>query len=226
MNTHREFAGRTLALISEAERVQLRETSNHFQAQSSMDAVVEASGHLRTIAISMVKVANDIRLMGSGPRAGLAELRLPALQPGSSIMPGKVNPVIPEAVVQVAAQVVGNDATIATCGQWGFFELNTMWPVAAYNLLQSIDLLAAAARVFAEKCIAALEATENGPRMVEQGLSIATPLAPVLGYDRTSELVNDALATGRTVREVAKETSGLPEAEIDRLLDARKMTGD
>jgi fumarate hydratase class II len=226
VNTHREFAGRTLALISEAERVQLRETSNHFQAQSSMDAVVEASGHLRTIAISMVKVANDIRLMGSGPRAGLAELRLPALQPGSSIMPGKVNPVIPEAVVQVAAQVVGNDATIAMCGQWGFFELNTMWPVAAYNLLQSIDLLAAAARVFAEKCIAGLEATENGPRMVEQGLSIATPLAPVLGYDRTSELVNDALATGRTVREVAKEKSGLPEAEIDRLLDARKMTGE
>src|SRR5262249_44347858 len=157
-------------------------------AQGTLDAVVEASGELRTVALSLLKIANDIRLMGSGPRAGLYELALPPLQPGSSIMPGKVNPVVPEAVVQVAAQAVGNDATIAMPAQWGFFELNTMMPVAAYNLLQSIDILTAAATVFAEKCIEGLEATENGPRMVEEGLSIATPLATVIGYDSTAEL--------------------------------------
>lgn len=136
-----------------------------------------------------------------------------------------MNPVIPEAVIQVAAQVVGNDATIAMCGQWGFFELNTMWPVAAYNLLESIELLSNAAQVFAEKCVDGLRATENGPQTVENGLSIATPLATVLGYDRTAELVNEALASGRTVREVAREQSGLPEDELTRLLDARRMTG-
>jgi fumarate hydratase class II len=226
VNTHREFAGRTLAQVNEIERLQLRETRDHFQAQSNIDAIVEASGHLRTVAISLVKIANDVRLMGSGPRAGLYELALPALQPGSSIMPGKVNPVIPEAVVQVAAQVVGNDATIAMAGQWGFFELNTMMPVAAYNLLQSIDLLANAATVFGEKCIDGLEATENGPRMVEQGLSIATPLATVIGYDRTAELANEAFRSGRTIREVVLEAGVLPESELDRLLDARRMTGE
>ncbi|MCK9520990.1 MAG: class II fumarate hydratase [Dehalococcoidia bacterium] len=225
VNTYPEFAARALAYVSEWERVQLRETTNHFQAQSTIDAVVEASGHLRTVAISMVKIANDIRLMGSGPRAGLYELALPALQPGSSIMPGKVNPVIPEAVVQVAAQVVGNDATIAMAGQWGFFELNTMFPVAAYNLLQSIFLLTNAATVFQEKCIDGLEATENGPRMVEEGLSIATPLANVIGYDRTAELANEAFRTRKTVRQVALEQGVLPEAELDAVLDARKMTG-
>jgi len=225
VNTHREFAARTLGYISEWERVQLRETTNHFQAQSTIDAVVQASGHLRTVAISLVKIANDIRLMGSGPRAGLYELALPALQPGSSIMPGKVNPVIPEAVIQVAAQVIGNDATIAMAGQWGFFELNTMFPVAAYNLLQSIQLLTNAANVFAEKCIDGLKATENGPRMVEEGLSIATPLANVIGYDRTAELANEAFRTGKTIRQVALEQGVLPEAELARILDARRMTG-
>jgi fumarate hydratase class II len=163
--------------------------------------------------------------MGSGPRAGLYELALPALQPGSSIMPGKVNPVIPEAVVQVAAQVAGNDATIAMSGQWGFFELNTMLPVTAYNLLQSIELLGNVSRVFAEKCVDGLEATENGPRMVEEGLSIATPLAPVIGYDRTAELANEAFRTRKTIREVARDQNVLPEADLDRILDPRKMTG-
>lgn len=225
VNTHREFASRALAYVSESEKVQLRETTNHFQAQSTIDAVVEVSGQLRTVAISLVKIANDIRLMGSGPRAGLYELALPALQPGSSIMPGKVNPVIPEAVVQVAAQVVGNDATIAMAGQWGFFELNTMMPVAAYNLLQSIDLLTNAATVLTEKCVEGLEATENGPRMVEQGLSIATPLANVIGYDRTAELANEAFRTRRSIREVAREETELSDAELDRILDARRMTG-
>jgi fumarate hydratase class II len=226
VNTHPEFAARALAYVNEAERVQLRETNNHFQAQSTIDALVEAHGQLRTAAVSLVKVANDIRLMGSGPRAGLYELALPALQPGSSIMPGKVNPVIPEMVVQVAAQVVGNDATIVMCGQWGFFELNTMLPVAAYNLLQSIDLLANAANVFAERCIEGLEATENGPRMVEEGLSIATPLANVIGYDRTAELANEAFRTRRTIRDVAREQTDLTDADLDGILNPRRMTGE
>ena len=188
--------------------------------------MVEASGQLRSAAISLVKIANDIRLMGSGPRAGLGELQIPSLQPGSSIMPGKVNPVIPEAVIQVAARVVGNDATIAMAGQWGFFELNTMFPVAGTALLQCIALLAAASSVFAEKCIDGLEATGRGPEGVERGLSIATPLAEVVGYDRVAAIVNEALASGRTVRQVALEKLDLPPGELDRLLDVRRMTGD
>ncbi|MEX0783348.1 MAG: class II fumarate hydratase [Dehalococcoidia bacterium] len=226
VNTHPEFAARALAFVNEAERVQLRETRDHFQAQSTVDAIVEAHGQLRTVAVSLVKVANDLRLMGSGPRAGLYELALPALQPGSSIMPGKVNPVIPEMVVQVAAQVVGNDATIVMCGQWGFFELNTMMPVAAYNLLQSIDLLSNAATAFAEKCVDGLVATENGPRMVEEGLSIATPLANVIGYDRTAELANEAFRTRRTIRDVAREQTDLSDADLERILNPRRMTGE
>ncbi|NJD65576.1 MAG: class II fumarate hydratase [Chloroflexi bacterium] len=226
VNTHPEFAGRVLSFVSEREKVQLSQTTNHFQAQSAMDAMVEASGQLRSVSVSLVKVANDIRLMGSGPRAGLGELRLPSLQPGSSIMPGKVNPVIPEAVIQVAARVVGNDATIAMAGQWGFFELNTMFPVAGAALLQSIALLAAASTVFAEKCVDGLEATERGPESVERGLSIATPLAEVVGYDRVAAIVNEALASGRTVRQVASEELDLPPTELERLLDARRMTGD
>ncbi len=226
VNTHPEFAARTLAYVNEAERVHLRETTNHFQAQSTIDAVVEAHAQLRTVAVSLVKIANDIRFMGSGPRAGIYELALPALQPGSSIMPGKVNPVIPEMVVQVAAQVVGNDATVAMCGQWSFFELNTMLPVAAHNLLQSIELLSNAAIVFAEKCIDGLEATENGPRLVEEGLSIATPLANVIGYDRTAELANEAFRSRRSIREVALEMTELTVEELERILHARRMTGD
>jgi fumarate hydratase, class II len=225
VNTHPEFASRTLAYVSQSEKVQLRETPNHFQAQNNIDAVVEVSGQLRTVAVSLLKIANDIRLMGSGPRAGLYELALPALQPGSSIMPGKVNPVIPEAVVQVAAQVVGNDATIAMAGQWGFFELNTMFPVAAHNLLQSIELLTNACVLLTEKCVDGLEATDSGPRMVERGLSIATPLANVIGYDRTAELANEAFRTHRSIREVALERTDLTEQELDQILDARRMTG-
>jgi fumarate hydratase class II len=226
VNTHPEFAARTLAYVNDAERVQLRETTNHFQAQSSIDGLLEAHGQLRTVAVSLVKVANDIRLMGSGPRAGLYELALPAVQPGSSIMPGKVNPVIPEMVIQVAARVVGNDATLAMCGQWGFFELNTMMPVAADTLLESIDLLANAATAFAEKCIDGIGATDNGPRLVEEGLSIATPLANVIGYDRTAEIANEAFRTRRTIREVAREMTELAEEELERILHARRMTGD
>lgn len=226
LNTHPEFAGRVLAYVSEVARVQLIETTNHFQAQSAIDGIVEASGHLRTAAVALVKVANDLRLMASGPRAGIAEIELPALQPGSSIMPGKVNPVIPEAVVQVAARVVGNDATIGMCGQWGFFELNTMLPLAGSALLESIDLLGNVATVFAEKCIGGIRATDRGPRLVEQGLAVATPLALEIGYDRTAELVKVALAEGITVREAARRELGLSDAELARLFDFRKMTGE
>lgn len=226
LNTHPEFAGRVLAYVSEVARVQLVETTNHFQAQSSIDGIVEASGHLRTAAVALVKIANDLRLMASGPRAGLGEIELPALQPGSSIMPGKVNPVIPEAVVQVAARVVGNDATISMAGQWGFFELNTMLPVAGAALLESIELLGNAAAVFAEKCIAGIRATDRGPQLVEQGLAIATPLALEIGYDRAAELVKLALREGLTIREAARRELGLPDRELDRLFDVRRMTGN
>lgn len=225
INTHPEFAARALAYINEAERLQLRETSNHFQAQATIDALVEAHGLLRVLAISLVKIANDIRLMGSGPRAGLYELQLPALQPGSSIMPGKVNPVIPEAVVQVAARVVGNDAAVTMAGQWGFFELNTMLPIAAASILESISLLARAAEVFAEKCIDGLVATENGPRSVEHSLALATPLAAVIGYDKAAELANEAFRSGKSIREVAREAGVLPPEELERILNPWKLTG-
>jgi len=226
LNGHPEFAGRTLAYVREADRIQVVETSNHFQAQSSIDAMVEASGHLRVVATSLMKVANDVRLMGSGPRGGLGELELAALQPGSSIMPGKVNPVIPEMVVQVAARVAGNDVTVAMSGQWGFFELNTMLPVAGTALLDSIELLGSAAAVFSESCIETLRATNAGPAGVENGLALATPLALVVGYERAAEVVNHALANGQTVREAAAQLLALSERELDQVLDVRAMTGD
>ncbi|MEE9198864.1 MAG: class II fumarate hydratase [Dehalococcoidia bacterium] len=225
VNTHPEFASRATALLSELTGVVVRETDNHFQAQNTLDAVVEASAVLRTIAISLTKVANDIRWMGSGPRAGLGELALLEVQPGSSIMPGKVNPVIPESLIQVAAQVLGNDAAVAVAGQGGYFELNTMMPVAAYNLLQSIALLSAAADNFMERCVKGLTATDQGPRMVEQGLMTATALAPVIGYDAAAEIAKKAAETGRTVREVAREDTSISEEELDRLLDPERMVG-
>ncbi|MGD9933258.1 MAG: class II fumarate hydratase [Dehalococcoidia bacterium] len=224
VNTHPQFAPAALGHINRILRLQLRETSNHFQAQSTMDAVVETSGALRVLAVSLIKIANDLRLMASGPRAGLGEIALPALQPGSSIMPGKVNPVIPEMVVQVGAQVIGNDAAIGICGQWGYFELNTMWPVAARNLLDSIHLLSRAATLLAERCIDGIAATAEGPARVEAGLSLGTPLAEILGYDRASALVKEALASGRTIREVATERSGLSEEELAGALDPMRMT--
>lgn len=226
INTHPEFAGRVLARVAGSEEITVQETSNHFQAQSTLDAIVEMSGQLRAVAVSLVKIANDIRLMGSGPRAGLAELELPSLQPGSSIMPGKVNPVLPESMIQVAAQVVGNDATIAMCGQWGFFELNTMMPTAAYNLLQSIELLANVSELFRTKCVEGLRATNAGPDSVERGLSLGTALATVIGYDRATELAKEAGRTGRTIRELALERDLMPAAQLEQLLDARRMTGE
>ena len=224
VNTHPVFASRVCATLSDRLGVSVRETQNHFQAQSSLDAVVEASGVLRTVAVSLMKISNDIRWLGSGPRAGIGEIELPEVQPGSSIMPGKVNPVIPESVCQVAAQVIGNDATIALAGQSGNFEINVMMPVSAYNLLQSISLLAAAARNLAERCVSGLSASEEGPEMAERGLAIVTALVPYIGYDAAAAIAKEAQATRETIREVASRRAGLSEEQLDSILDPRSMT--
>ncbi|MCJ7510389.1 MAG: class II fumarate hydratase [Dehalococcoidia bacterium] len=224
LNTHPLFAAQVCERLSAATGLAIRETDNHFQAQSNLDAVVGCSGALRAAAIALFKIASDICWLASGPRAGLGELTLPEVQPGSSIMPGKVNPVIPEALIQVCAQVMGNDATVALAGQRSFFELNTMMPVAAYNLLQSIELLAAAARNFAERCVDGLQATERGPELVEKGLGIATGLAPIIGYDAAAEIAKEAAGSGRTIREVARERTGLSDEDLRRALDPASMT--
>ena len=224
VNTHPEFASRVCARLSDALGISVRETDNHFQAQSTLDGVVEASGALKTVAVSLMKISNDIRWLGSGPRGGIGEIELPEVQPGSSIMPGKVNPVIPESVCQVAAQVIGNDAAIAIAGQSGNFEINVMMPVAAYNLLQSIDLLAAASRNLADQCVSGLEATRKGPEMVEKGLAIVTTLVPHIGYDAAAAIAKEAQATGKTVKEVAILKTNLSEEELDKILDPDLMT--
>ncbi|HEX5503184.1 MAG TPA: class II fumarate hydratase [Thermomicrobiales bacterium] len=224
INTHPEFAARVCALLGEWNGFEIVESPNHFQAQSTIDGVVAASGALKTIAVSLLKIANDVRWLGSGPRAGLGELEVPAVQPGSSIMPGKVNPVIAEAVTMVAAQVIGNDATIVIAGQSGNFELNVMLPVAAYNLLQSIAILATASANFAAQCVEGLRATTRGPEMVEQGLMIGTALAPRIGYDAAAEIAKAAAKSGRTIREVARERTDLTDAELNALLDPAGMT--
>ncbi len=224
VNTHPEFSVRVCRILSEMNGVTVRETSNHFQAQSTLDNIVEASGALNTLAVSLMKIANDIRWLGSGPRAGIGEIDLPAVQPGSSIMPGKVNPVIAESVCMVCAQVMGNHTTITIAGQSGNFEINVMMPVTAYNLLQSISLLASAALNFTEQCIKGLQATGRGPEMVERGLAICTSLAPIIGYDAAADISKVAYKTGRTVREVAREKTNLSEEELDRILDPASMT--
>ena len=224
VNTHPEFSARTCRTLCDMTGVQIQETANHFQAQSTLDAIVEASGELRTIAVSLHKIANDIRFIGSGPRAGLGEISLPEVQPGSSIMPGKVNPVIAESVIQVAVQVMGNDATVALAGQGSYFELNTMMPVAAYNILQSIDLLAASANNFAEQCVKGIEATDVGPAMVERGLMLGTALSPAIGYDAAAAIAKEAAATGQTIREVAKLRTDLSDTLLDQLLKPEDMT--
>jgi fumarate hydratase, class II len=224
VNTQPEFAARVCERLSARFGVDVQETENHFQAQSAMDGTVFTSGALKTVAVSLMKIANDIRWLGSGPRAGIGEIALPEVQPGSSIMPGKVNPVIAESVAMVAAQVMGNDATITIAGQSGNFELNVMLPLIAYNLLQSIDLLANAAENLTDQCVIGIEATERGPELVEQGLMLATALAPVIGYDRAAEISKKAYKTGETIREIAREDTDLSEEELDRLLDARHMT--
>ena len=224
INTHGEFAARVCALISTVAGYEIVETTNHFQAQNTLDGVVAASGALKTIAVSLLKIANDIRWLGSGPRAGIGEIELPAVQPGSSIMPGKVNPVIAESVTMVAAQVIGNDVTINIAGASGNFELNVMMPIAAYNAQQSIAILATACDNFAAQCIVGLKATERGPLMVERGLMVGTALAPEIGYDAAAAIAKEAAKSGRTIREVAREQTDLTEDELTELLDPAAMT--
>lgn len=224
INTHPEFAARVCAWLSDVTQAHIQETENHFQAQNTLDGVVLTSGILRSVAISLMKIANDIRFMGSGPRAGLGEIALPEVQPGSSIMPGKVNPVIAESLIMVGAQTIGNDTTVATSGQWGYFELNMMMPVAALNLLQSIALLASAARNFAVQCVQGLTATDHGPKMVEQGLAMATALAPEIGYDAAAAIAEEAAKRGASVREIALEQRVLSPERLEQVLNPEEMT--
>jgi fumarate hydratase class II len=223
LNTHPEFAERVRRRLTEETGLKISPPADPFEAQAARDALVEASGALKTVAVSLTKIANDLRLMGSGPRAGLAEIVLPELQKGSSIMPGKVNPVIPEVVTQVAAQVIGNDQAITVGGMQGHFELNVFVPVITRNLFESIRLLTAASRLLAEKCVDGIEANrENAERYAELTLSAATALTPYIGYDRTAEIVKTTAATGRPLREVARE-AGVSEEILDQALDYRAM---
>jgi fumarate hydratase class II len=223
LNTHPEFASRVRARLQEETGLEISAPADPFEAQAGRDALVETSGALKTVAVSLTKIANDIRYMGSGPRAGLGELVLPELQKGSSIMPGKVNPVIPEVVTQVAAQVIGNDAAITVGGLQGHFELNVFVPLLARNLLDSITLLASASRLFAEKCIEGIEANrETCERYAELTLSAATALNPYIGYDKATEIVKEAASSGRSLREVARD-AGVEDAVLDEALDYRKM---
>lgn len=225
INTHPEFARRAIDRISTMTGVTFREAENHFERQSTRDTVVYAHGALNTVAVSLTKIANDIRWLASGPRAGLAEITLPATQPGSSIMPGKVNPVIPEAVTMVAAQVMGNHTTITIGGLGSYFELNVMMPIMAYALLQSTELLANASRVFVDKCVEGIEANRERIReLLEGNLMLATALAPAIGYDTAASIAKQAYAEGKTAREVARERGVLPESELAELLDPRPMT--
>jgi fumarate hydratase class II len=220
LNTHPEFASRVIAHIAEETGCPFKKALNHFEAQGAQDGAVQASGVLKTFAVSLIKIANDIRWLSSGPRCGLGEINIPSLQPGSSIMPGKVNPVIPEAVIQVAAQVIGNDASITFSGQGGYFELNAMLPVIAHNLLQSIHLLSSATTALAEKCVNGISAnTERSASYLEQSLAIATAMVPVLGYDKAAVIAKEAYEKQKTVREIALEKQVLPEEELNRLLD-------
>jgi fumarate hydratase, class II len=223
LNTHPEFAARVRAILSQDTGLTISAPADPFEAQAARDGIVEMSGALKTVAVSLTKIANDIRYLGSGPRAGLAEIALPELQKGSSIMPGKVNPVIPEVVTQVAAQVIGNDAAITVGGMQGHFELNVFVPLLARNLLDSVKLLASACRLFAGKCVDGIEAQrENAERYAELTLSAATALNPYIGYDRASEIVKEASRSGRSLREVARE-QGVDDEILDKALDYRAM---
>ncbi len=223
MNTHPEFAARVREKLSAETGLSISPPADPFEAQAARDGLVEVSGALKTVAVSLTKIANDLRLMGSGPRAGLAEIRLPELQKGSSIMPGKVNPVIPEVVTQVSAQVIGNDAAITVGGLQGHFELNVFIPLMARNLDHSIRLLSSASRLFAERCVDGLEANaEQAERYAELTLSAATALNPYIGYDLATEIVKESAASGRSLREVARE-KGVEEKVLDEALDYRKM---
>ena len=227
INSHPDFAKQTIAIIAKQTGVPFVEASNHFEAQASKDGGVEASGLLKTVAISLSKIANDIRWLASGPRCGIGEISIPATQPGSSIMPGKVNPVMSEMVLQVCARVIGNDAMIAFAGSGlgSTFQLNVMMPVMAYALLESIELLARAARVFADRTVAGLEANrERCESLVEQSLAMCTSLAPLIGYDQAADIAKESFKSGKTVREVAKERKVASDSDLDKALDPRRMT--
>ena len=223
LNTHAEFAERVRAKLADGTGVAAEAPADRFEAQGSRDALVELSGALKVVAVSLTKIANDLVLMGSGPRTGLVELELPELQKGSSIMPGKVNPVIPEVVLQIAAQVIGNDAAITVAGTQGNFELNVRVPMIARNLFESIRILAAGSELLAERCVNGLQANEdNLRRHAESTPAIATALNPYIGYDRATEIVREAVASQRTIREVARE-KGVDEETLDKALDLRAM---
>ncbi len=225
LNCHPKFSAKVMAIISKETGCSFKEAKNHFEAQSAQDSLVEASGELRTLAVSLMKIANDIRWLGSGPRCGLGEINLPETQPGSSIMPGKVNPVIAESVTMVCAQVIGNDVTVAVGGQAANFELIVMLPVMAYNVLQSIELLATASNNFAAKCIEGIKANEERCKsLIEESLAMCTALAPEIGYEAAAKLAKDAYKSGKTVRAVAREQKVLPEKRLAELLDPWRMT--
>jgi fumarate hydratase class II len=225
INTHPEFGKRVCAELSQRTGINFAEAANHFEAQAAKDAFVETSGQLRTIAISMTKIANDIRWLGCGPRCGFGELAVPSTQPGSSIMPGKVNPVMSEMVVQVASQVIGNDVAISLGGRDSTFELNVMMPMMTHNLLESIRLLSAAARTFADRCVAGLQAnTERCEQLVEQSLAMCTSLAPLIGYDAAAAIAKEAFQTGQTVRQVASAKTKLTAEQLSQALDPHRMT--
>ena len=221
LNAHPDFAPKVITLISEHMGLPFTEAVNHFEAQAAQDAAVETSGALKTLAVSLVKIANDIRWLASGPRSGIGEITIPSLQPGSSIMPGKVNPVIPEAVIQVAAQVMGNDTTITMGGQAGNFELNVMLPVIAYNLLQSIHLLDSVSKAFSEKCISGITANRDTcAAYIEKSLALVTGLVPKIGYDKAAAIAKKAFENGQTIRQVAIAEKILSEKELNDLLNS------
>ncbi|MDF0675514.1 MAG: class II fumarate hydratase [Nitrospira sp.] len=225
LNCHPKFSAKVMAIISKETGCFFKEAKNHFEAQSAQDSLVEASGHLRTLAVSLMKIANDIRWLGSGPRCGLGEINLPETQPGSSIMPGKVNPVIAESVTMVCAQVIGNDVTVTVGGQAANFELIVMMPVMAYNLVQSIELLATASNNFSVKCIEGIQANEDRCKsLIEESLAMCTALAPEIGYEAAAKLAKEAYKSGKTVRQVAKDQKVLPDRRLAELLDPWRMT--
>jgi fumarate hydratase class II len=225
LNRHVDFPGKVMRHIEQRTGIKFYEAKNHFEAQGGKDAVVEASGQLKTIAVSLFKIANDIRLLGSGPRCGIGEIQLPATQPGSSIMPGKVNPVMCESMMMVCAQVIGNDATITWSGANGNLELNVMMPVMAHALLESIRLLTHVVDVFCEKCVTGIVANKaRCQELVELSMAMVTSLAPKIGYDRAAEIAKESLKTGKTVRQICLEKKVLPKTELDRALDPVAMT--
>ena len=224
VNTHPDFAKNVCKILTKLIKINISETDNHFQAQSTLDTAVACSGNLKNLAIALMKISNDIRWLSSGPRSGLSEIELPAVQPGSSIMPGKINPVIPESVCQVAAQIIGNDTTISVAGQSGNFEINVMMPVVAYNLLQSVELASTSCENFVDQCIDGIKATKNGPQMVTNGLGIVTTLVPHIGYDKSAYIAKQAQLKNVTIKEIALRETEFSSEELDKILNPESMT--